>query len=201
MSPEAPTTVGHSPTAFPQQHASRLSAHLTALSPTGTRCRCSQRRSCCTPDVASLGGLRRPPRPTLGWCSSCPSCRPASASATSSARPQSMVVPHTCRRLPPAPAEDEVCTSLSFPPSAPARNHLGLAGLDRATPVQVEDTTSTTTIPSSASALIPSARKGMTGPQMASLLQVKFDTGGRRCVHAQHHPAHGPTHTKNGCRL
>ena len=112
-----------------------------------------------------------------------------------------MVVPHTCRRLPPAPAEDEVCTSLSFPPSAPARNHLGLAGLDRATPVQVEDTTSTTTIPSSASALIPSARKGMTGPQMASLLQVKFDTGGRRCVHAQHHPAHGPTHTKNGCRL
>ena len=25
----------------------------------------------------------------------------------------------------------------------------------------------------------------MTGPQMASLLQVKFDTGGRRCVHEE----------------
>ena len=49
----------------------------------------------------------------------------------------------------------------------------------------MDDSNSTSTYPSSASALIPSAKKGLTGPQLASVLQVKYDTGGKRCADAQ----------------
>ena len=52
---------------------------------------------------------------------------------------------------------------------------------------------SCSTSPSSASVLMPSARKGLTGPQLASVLQSqfdkdgKFDKEGRRCAAAQSH--------------
>ena len=170
-----------------------------------------------------------------------------------------MVVPHTCRGLSPAPALEEVRTPLGFPCASASMSvllgptydvidgivirsqpseavaladhtpSLAAAPVHAATPLAVtpvasvsvlpcstvqlpmqvedttstlpsfaEETTSTTTIPSSASALIPSAKKGMTGPQMASLLQVKFDTGGKRCAHAQPcHARHSPHTTSS----
>ena len=46
----------------------------------------------------------------------------------------------------------------------------------------VDDTQSCTTVPSSASALLPSAKKWMTGPQLASILQPKFDKAGKKCA-------------------
>ena len=45
-----------------------------------------------------------------------------------------------------------------------------------------DETQSCSTVPSSASAMFPSARKGMTGPQIAAVLASKFDQGGKRCA-------------------
>ena len=57
---------------------------------------------------------------------------------------------------------------------------------------------SCSTFPSSASVLMPSARKGLTGPQLESVLQSKFDKDGkfdkegRRCAAAQSHTLRSP---------
>ena len=60
-------------------------------------------------------------------------------------------------------------------------------------PKQVEDTNSSVTYPSSAAGLDPSSRRGLTGPQLADMLQVKYDTsGGKRCAIARAGPAHQP---------
>ena len=41
--------------------------------------------------------------------------------------------------------------------------------------------------------IVPSAQKGLAGPQLASVLQVKYDTtGGKRCANARPRPAHQP---------
>ena len=61
-----------------------------------------------------------------------------------------------------------------------------------------EGSQSCSTFPSSASVLMPSARKGLTGPQLASVLQSefdkdgKFDKEGKRCAAAQSHTLRSP---------
>ena len=200
MPPTTSTTLPHSPTVLSHRaYKPLVSTPNRPLTYRHHRCRRCTRRSCCSPNGASLAGRRQPPRPTLRWCFSCRSCRPTSPTTISFARPR-----WSCRThaggyaVSPAPAGEEVRTPLSFPLPRPRATVSVLPCSTVQLPVQVEDTTSTTTIPSSASALIPSAKKGMTGPQMAALQQVKFDTGVKRCAHAQpRHAQHSP-HTTSG---
>ena len=150
-----------------------------------TRCRLSLHGNCCGPNGASLGGQKRPPGPSQVLSSNCPSCQRAWSTTRwfaqspcwchTRAGTEPLLQPQTqtllrCVRCP-VPSQ-----FVQYRPTAPVLNG------DFPTQAAGHEATSTGTVSYPSSALFPSAMKGLTGPQIASALQVRFDLGGKRCA-------------------